>query len=76
MTVNVDSEATVMREAAEILLRNLTPSRLARFWAAWQVGQGDYLGWRDEIFGHYDVSKLYEEVLAFQTASANHAQAT
>ena len=47
MTVNVDSEATVMREAAEILLRNLTPSRLARFWAAWQVGQGDYLSWRD-----------------------------
>ncbi len=76
MTVNVDSEASVMREAAEILLRNLTPSRLARFWAAWQVGQGDYLHWRDEIFDHYDVSKLYEEIFAFQTAGGNNAQAT
>ncbi len=65
-----------MREAAEILLRNLTPSRLARFWAAWQVGQGDYLRWRDEIFGHYHVSQLYEEVLAFQTARSSDAQAT
>lgn len=73
MTVYVDSEAAVMREAAEILLRNLAPSKLARFWASWQVGQGDYLRWRDEVFGHYTVSELYDEVLAFQTTSDNDA---
>ena len=66
MAIHVDSEADVMREVADILLRNLSPSKLARFWAAWQVGQGDYLQWRDETFGDLSVADLYEAVQAFQ----------
>lgn len=66
MTIYVDREADVMREAAEILMRNMPPSKLVRFWAAWQMGQGDYLRWRDEVFGRLTVSQLYEEIRAFQ----------
>lgn len=66
MTIHVESEADVMREVADILLRNLSPSRLARFWAGWQMGQGDYLQWRDETFEGLSVDDPYEATRAFQ----------
>jgi hypothetical protein len=45
---------------------HLTPAKLARFWAYWQIGQGDYLDWRDEEFAAETVDSLYEKVLTFQ----------
>lgn len=61
-----------MREAADILMRNMSPSKLVRFWAAWQMGEGDYLRWREEVFGHLSVSQLYKEIQAFQASEADH----
>lgn len=66
MTVQIPSEADLMREVAQLLLQNLSPTKVARFWASWQIGQGDYLAWREEAFGQATVDDLYADILAFQ----------
>ncbi|HXW01349.1 MAG TPA: hypothetical protein VEC93_23265 [Anaerolineae bacterium] len=66
MTVRIATEAEVRQEVAQLLLQYLTPAKLARFWASWQIGQGDYLDWRDEAFAQETVASLYEKILSFQ----------
>jgi hypothetical protein len=66
MTIHVDSEATIVSEAAHILLEHLSPVKVARFWASWQIGHGDYLQWREEAFGAATVDELYTEIVQFQ----------
>jgi len=66
--ITIESEAEVIREAADILMSHLSPSKFARFWALWQGGQGDYLRWRDETFGHTTVDELVEEIRTFEAA--------
>ena len=66
MSVQVIPEAVIIKEAAQVLLENLSPSKVARFWASWNAGQGDYLAWRDEEFAAENVADLYESVSAFQ----------
>lgn len=66
MTVRIASEAEVRQEVAQLLLQHLAPAKLARFWASWQIGQGDYLDWRDEAFAQETVDSLYEKISTFQ----------
>jgi hypothetical protein len=66
MSVRVQTDVEIMKEAAQVLQAHMTPSKLARFWAAWQRGQGDYLAWRAEIFADTTVDQLYEEIAAYQ----------
>jgi len=66
MSVRVISEAELMREVSQILMQHLTPTRLARYWASWHGGQGDYLTWRDETFAGDTLDHLYEEIVAYQ----------
>jgi hypothetical protein len=68
MTIEVIAEADVMREVTQVLLENLSPATVARFWASWHMGQGYYLDWRDEQFKGETVTSLYEKILAFQEA--------
>jgi hypothetical protein len=68
MTIEVIAEADVMREVTQVLLENLSPATVARFWASWHMGQGYYLDWRDEQFKGETVTSLsipspnYEEL--------------
>jgi hypothetical protein len=62
MTLTIESEAELIREAAGVLMSHLPPSKFARFWAMWQAGQGDYLRWRDEAFGGRTVDELVAEI--------------
>jgi len=66
MDIQVTAEKDILKEAAEILLENLTPSKAARFWASWQVGHIDYLQWRDDEFAEETVATLYEKVARYQ----------
>lgn len=66
MSMKIDSEAEVMREASEILLQHLSPAKLAHFWANWQLGQGDYLRWRNEFFEGQTASQLFKAVQSYQ----------
>lgn len=66
MTVKVISEQEVVQEAAEVLLEHLSPAKVARFWAAWQVGGGNYLAIREQLFAGETVTTLFEKVQAYQ----------
>ena len=70
MAVNSVSEAEIMQEVSELLLQKLSPAKVARFWANWQVGQGDYLQWREETFANETVDSLYKQIKAYQKSSS------
>jgi len=70
MTVQVTAENEIIREVAQTLLQHLAPTKVARFWASWHIGQGDYLEWRDEQFADETVDTLYNAILDFQDTSS------
>lgn len=68
MMIKVKNEQQVLQEGLRILLANMEPSKVARFWAACNFGSGDYLKLKDELFGQESVVSLYSKVLEFQTS--------
>jgi N-dimethylarginine dimethylaminohydrolase len=66
MTIHVTSERQVMQEAAQVLMRHMSPAKATRCWASWQVGEGDYLVVRDQIFAKETVKSLYKQIDEFQ----------
>ena len=64
--IQVKSEQQVLQEGLQILLSNMEPSKVARFWGACNLGTGDYLKLKDELFGQESVASLYSKVLEFQ----------
>jgi hypothetical protein len=69
MNVTIESEAEIMQEVSELLLQKMSPAKVARFWASWQVGRGDYLQWREATFADETVDSLYEQIKAFQESN-------
>lgn len=65
-TISVPSERQIVQEAAQVLMQHLSPSKATRFWASWQVGEGDYLQLRQELFAKETVDSLYKKIEAFQ----------
>ncbi|MDX9991625.1 MAG: hypothetical protein RBS68_06190 [Anaerolineales bacterium] len=65
-TISVPSERQIINEAAQVLMQHLSPSKATRFWASWQVGEGDYLQIRKELFAKETADSLYEQIEAFQ----------
>ena len=61
MSVTVQNESATTAEAVEVLLERLPASKVARLLSTWQIGQGDYLGMRDELFASETVESLYEQ---------------
>jgi hypothetical protein len=66
MTVHVPSENQIIREATQVLIKHMSPAKATRFWAAWQVGEGDYLAIREQLFKKETVASLYEQVEKYQ----------
>ena len=64
--IQVKNEQQVLQEGLQVLLSNMEPSQVARFWAACHLGSGDYLKLKDELFGQESVANLYSEILKFQ----------
>jgi hypothetical protein len=71
MTVTVIREQEVLREAVDVLWEHLSPAKVVRLWAAWQMGEGDYLALRDQLFEGESVATLFEKVLAYQEHEGN-----
>lgn len=69
MTIQVKSEQQVLQEGLQVLLSNMEPSKVARFWAACNLGSGDYLKLKDELFEQESVESLYFKVLEFQQSN-------
>ena len=64
--IKVNNEQQVLQEGLRILLVNMEPSKVSRFWAACHSGSGDYLKLKEELFGQESVSSLCSKVLEFQ----------
>lgn len=60
----------VTQEAVEVLFEHLSPAKVARLLVAWQVGKGNYLTLRDQLFGKETVASLFEKVEAYQTTDS------
>ena len=66
MKIKVTSEQQVLQEAFNVLLANLEPSKVTRFWAACQLGEGDYLQLKEQLFKDEDVASLYDKISAYE----------
>jgi len=66
--IQVKSEQQVLQEGVHILLCNMEPSTFARFWVACNLGKGDYLKLKDELFAQESVASLYSKILEFQAS--------
>lgn len=68
MKVNRLTEKQVVQEALEILQNHMEPLKFARFVAACNLGEGDYLKTKDQLFAGETVDSLYEKIQAFEAA--------
>lgn len=66
MTIHVPSERQIIQEATQVLIQHMSPAKAARFWASWQVGEGDYLAIRKQIFDKETVASLFEQIENYQ----------
>ncbi len=66
MKVKMLSEQEIFREALEILLNNLTPSKMARLLATWPNEGTDYLTYRNSLFKGETVETLYSQIKEFE----------
>jgi hypothetical protein len=69
MAIKVIREQEVLNEGFQVLMAHLEPSKAIRFWAASQLGEGDYLKLKDQLFERETVSSLYEKVKTYQDAA-------
>ena len=66
MKVNSPNDRQVIQEAWQILRTHMTPSKFARFIAACNLGEGDYLKIKEQLFVDETVDSLSEKIQAFE----------
>lgn len=66
--IQVRSEQQILQEGLQILLSNMEPYKVARFWAACNIDSGDYLKLKDELFAQESVASLYSKILEFESS--------
>ena len=62
------SDRAIIRAALQVLIEHLEPLKLARFVAACNLSEGDYLNTKDNLFANETVDSLYEQIQAFEAA--------
>lgn len=67
-------EHEVLREALQILSAHMEPAKVGIFLSALNIGEGDYLAWRDKEFAGETVDSIAEKVKAFQEAKEREQQ--
>ena len=69
MNIKVVRDSEVLQEGLEVLMNNLEPSKVIHFWAACQLGKGDYLKLKEQLFSQETVNSLYDQVKTFQEST-------
>ncbi len=59
--VTIQSESATTAEAVEVLMERLPASKVVRLLSSWQIGQGNYLKLRDELFAGETVDSLFDK---------------
>ena len=65
--MRVPSDREIWREALDIIVRELPPSKASRVIAALELGRGDYLEFRDAVFGGRSVKELSAQIRRYRT---------
>jgi len=61
MSVTVQNESATTAEAVDVLMERLPASKVVRLLSSWQIGQGDDLKLRDELFPGETVDSLFDK---------------
>ncbi len=62
--MTVQNGSATAAEAVEVLMERLSASKVVRLLSSWQIGQGDYLKLRDELFSGETVDSLFDKAKA------------
>ncbi|NEQ40614.1 MAG: hypothetical protein F6K40_32055 [Okeania sp. SIO3I5] len=68
MKTRTTKEKQVIQEALLILKDHLEPLKFFQFVAACNLGEGDYLEFRDKLFENETHESLYQKILEFRDA--------
>jgi hypothetical protein len=71
MKVKVINEQKNMQEVIQVLLTHLEPSKVLKFWAACNLGEGDYLQTKEKLFAEETVASLYTKIKEYQDGVNN-----
>jgi len=65
--IQVKHKQQILQEGLDVLLSNMEPSQVVRFWAACNIDSGDYLKLKDGLFAAEEsVASLYSKISEFQ----------
>ncbi|MGB3532474.1 MAG: hypothetical protein WBA13_03045 [Microcoleaceae cyanobacterium] len=64
MKTNLNNDQQIIQEAFDVLIENLSPSKVSRFWNICKLGSGDYSQLKDQLFAEETVDSLYEKIKA------------
>ena len=56
------------------LVERVSPAKIARLWAMWQLGRGDYEAVREELFAEETVHTLYDQIRTYQDTQAESSE--
>ena len=59
MNTPVENDQAIVEEAISILLERIPASKVARLCAVWQLGNGDYMKYRETLFKGESVDSLF-----------------
>ena len=66
MNTTVENELATIEQATAILLEKMPASKIARLLATLQVGTGDYVKMRDQLFTGETVDSLFDQAKVAQ----------
>lgn len=66
MKVKPINDEQLLQEAFDVLMTHLGPSKALKFWSNCQLGGGDYLKFKDQLFAGETVDSLYEKIKDYQ----------
>ncbi|MBA3924352.1 MAG: hypothetical protein H0X31_22675 [Nostocaceae cyanobacterium] len=69
MRIRVLNEQQNLQEVLQVLLTHLEPSKVMKFWAACELGEGDYLQLKEKLFAEETVDTLYEKIKEYQDSA-------
>jgi hypothetical protein len=64
MKINLQNDQQIVEEAFSLLIENLEPSKIARFWQICNLGSEDYSQLKDKLFAGETVDSLYDKIKA------------
>ena len=71
MKIKTTNDQQILQEALKILMDHLEPTKFLRFIAKYNLGQGNYLQFKDKEFANETVATLSQKIDAEQNPLNN-----